>query len=164
MPRTGLATITRTQRPSQSPRDYQARLDRLRVKDYVAARMSVTEIARRMRKDKAWVSRTIRQLREENQGFIETTEGRKLVEENLADFESLVARARAEVERAPTPIAAIAALRVAGNLLQQKANYELVTGQAPKPPTPEEERRRKSLEAPWDFEWPNFGRRGGGSQ
>ena len=149
MPHTGLATISPSQRPSQSPRDYQARLDRLRVRDYVAARMGVAEIARRMRKDKAWVSRTIRKLREENQDFLETAEGQQLVHENLSYFESLVAKARGEVERASSRAEAIAALRVAGNLLQQKANYELVTGRAPKPLTPAEEREKWADENPW---------------
>lgn len=161
MPRSGLAAITPSQRPSQSPREYQARLDRLRVRDYVAARMGVTEIARRMKKDKGWVCRAIRQLRVENQDFLETAEGQRLIQDNLSYFESLVAKARGEVEKASNPAEAIAALKAAGNLLQQKANYELVTGRAPKPPTPEEERRRKSLEDPWGFEWPAFSRHSG---
>lgn len=134
-----------------SPREYNALLDRLRVKDYVAARMTVSEIARRMRKDSAWVSRTIRRLREESIGFIGTPAGQLLVHENIQQYESLVAKALGEVEKASNAAERNAALRVAGNLLRSKSDYELATGQAPKPLTFAEELQKWNEENPWEI-------------
>jgi hypothetical protein len=151
MPRTGLSNISPSQRPAQCPRDYQAMLDRLRVRDYVASRMTVSEIARRMRKDKAWVSRAIRTLREESQCFADSPEGQATIQENIRRFESLVANALGEVERASSVAERVAAIRVAGNLVRQKGEYEMVTGRAPKPLTFDEERQKWTDEHPWEI-------------
>ncbi len=74
-----------------------------------------------------------------------------MVQENIRQFESLVAKALAEVEKASNAAERNAALRVAGNLLRSKSDYELATGQAPKPLTFAEEKQRWSDENPWEI-------------
>lgn len=109
-----------------SPREYAARLDLLRVQDCLWARMKPTAIARKLGKDKAWVSRAIARIRDEQAtGFQSPTE-RELTTEHLAQLDSLIAKAIAETEG--TGKARLAALRVAMEALRQKSDYQLAIG------------------------------------
>ena len=80
-----------------SPREYQARIDRLKVQDCLWARMKPSEIARSLGKDKAWVSRTIQRLEKERETVYRSPKAETLIEENIEQLDSLLARAFAAV-------------------------------------------------------------------
>ena len=70
-----------------SPREYAARLDLLRVQDCLWARMKPTAIARKLGKDKAWVSRAIARIREEQATAFQSPTERELTKEHLAQLD-----------------------------------------------------------------------------
>lgn len=111
-----------------SPREYQARLDLLRVQDCVWARMKPAEIARKLGKDKAWVSRAIQKLETERASAYRSAEERDLIGENLRQLDSLLAKALAAAHGGKDAKTQLAALRTAADVLRQKADYEMAVG------------------------------------
>ena len=109
-----------------SPREYAARLDLLRVQDCLWARMRAAAIARKLGKDKAWVSRTIARIREEQSTAFQTPNERALIAENFAQLDSLMSRALAETE-GPAK-GRLGAIRIAMDVLRQKSDYQLAVG------------------------------------
>ena len=115
-------------RPSMSPREYQAWIDRLKVQDCLWARMKPSEIARSLGKDKAWVSRTIQRLEKERETVYRSPKAETLIEENIEQLDSLLARAFAAVRCESTSKGQLAAIRTAADIVRQKAEYQMATG------------------------------------
>lgn len=88
--------------------------------------MKPTAIARKLGKDKAWVSRAIARLRDEQSTAFQSPKERELIGEHLAQLDSLIAKALAETEVAGKT--RLAALRVAMDAIRQKADYQLAIG------------------------------------
>lgn len=127
-PPVGMAHVSPRQRPSTLPREYAARLDRLRVQDCIWARMKPAEIARQLGKDKAWVTRTIQGLETEGETAYRSPKEMELVGGNLAQLDSLLASALSIGHRQKDAKTRIAAIRVAADLLRQKSEYEIAVG------------------------------------
>ncbi len=127
-PFTGAVYARPAKRPSMSPREYQAWLDRLKVQDCLWARMKPSEIARSLGKDKAWVSRTIQRLEKERQTVYRSPKAEALIDENMAQLDSLLARAFAAVRSESKSKGQLAALRTAADIVRQKAEYEMAVG------------------------------------
>lgn len=124
----GMAQVSPRKRPSMSPREYQAWLDRLNVQDCLWARMKPSEIARHLGKDKAWVSRTIQRLEKERETVYRSPKAAELIEENMGQLDSLLARAYAAMRRDSTAKGQLSAIRTAADVLRQKAEYQMAVG------------------------------------
>ena len=111
-----------------SPREYQARLDLLRVQDCLWARMKPAEIARKLGKDKAWVSRAIQRLETERATEYRSPREAELIGDNVRQLESLLSSALAVAQREKDAKTHLAAIRTAADLLRQKADYEISVG------------------------------------
>ena len=127
-PPIGMAHVSPQKRPALSPREYQARLDRLRVQDCLWARMGVTQIARHLGKDKAWVSRTIQRLQNEQATAYRTPREAELIGEHMGQLDSLLADTMAAVRRGEKGKTQLAAIRTAADLLRQKGEYQMSVG------------------------------------
>jgi hypothetical protein len=90
--------------------------------------MKPAEIARKLGKDKAWVSRTIARLETEQATDYRSPKEAELVGENLRQLESLLASALAAAQREKDGKTHLAALRTAADLLRQKTEYEITVG------------------------------------
>ena len=64
--------------------------------------MKPSEIARHLGKDKAWVSRTIQRLENERGTVYRSPKAEELIEENMGQLDSLLARAFAALRRDST--------------------------------------------------------------
>lgn len=91
------------------------------------ARMTVSEIARRMKKDKSWVSRTIKKLQMERTTEHQSPKERELVVRNHAILESLLSKALTASERG-TAKEKLAGAKLALDVMRQKSEYELSVG------------------------------------
>jgi DNA-binding Lrp family transcriptional regulator len=111
-----------------SQREYRAMLDKLRVQDCVFARMKPSEIARRLGKDKAWVSRAIKSLEEDKATTFRRPEELPLVQENLAMLECLLAKTMRIVNMEKEPKRKLAAMRVATDMIRQRGDYQIAVG------------------------------------
>lgn len=111
-----------------SPREYQARIDLLRVQDYLWARMKPADIARKLGKDKAWVTRAIQKLESERATAYRSPEERQLISENVRQLESLLAKALAISHGGSDVKTQLAAIRTAADVIRQKSEYEMVVG------------------------------------
>lgn len=127
-PPVGMSRVTPRQRPSMSPREYQARLDLLHVQDCLWARMKPAEISRKLGKDKAWVSRAIQRLETERQTEYRSPREADLIGDNLRQLESLLSGALAVAQREKDAKTHLAALRTAADLLRQKSEYQITIG------------------------------------
>ena len=112
-----------------SPRQYAARIELLRVQDCIAARMTPAEIARHLKKDRAWVSRAIRKLQAERRAAYSTDAEQAAIDETNRDFDRLLIAAMAIHESAGATSKGLAAIRAAGEALQEKVRFQLATGQ-----------------------------------
>ncbi len=124
----GLSGISPRQRPTVSPRAYKASLDLLRVRDCLWARMRPSEIARRLGKDKAWVSRQIKKLEDDLVTAYRAPEESALVRENFAQLDSLLAKSLQLVARSKDSKRQLAAIRTATDVIRQRARYEMMVG------------------------------------
>lgn len=127
-PPVGFGHISPRQRPSMSPREYQARLDLLHVQDCIWARMKPAEIARKLGKDKAWVSRAIQRLETERATEYRSPRESELIGDNVRQLESLLSSALAVAQREKEAKTQLSAIRTAADLLRQKADYEISVG------------------------------------
>lgn len=126
-----LSSISPRQRPQAlSPRRYQARLDACRVYDLIVAGKTQAEIAVAMGKDPAWVSRTIKLIRSDFSTVFVRSETRRLIDEHLAQIESLYRQALQAAEGS-TGMAKISALRLATEVFTKRAEYQRSVGLLP---------------------------------
>lgn len=98
--------------------------------------MRPAEIARKLGKDKSWVSRAIRKLLAEKETAYATDAERAVIEETNRDFERLIVAAMAVREAAGDTEKGLAAIRAASEVLGAKVRYQLATGQIQRRDTP----------------------------
>jgi|GEM_PF-5675585 len=118
-----LSSITPRRRPQNlSPRAYQARLDLCRLYDLTLAGKTQAEIATIMGKDRAWVSRSVKRIREDFSTVFERPQATQLIDEHLAQLDSLHRQTMQTAENS-TGAAKVAAMRLAMDLLSKRAEY-----------------------------------------
>ena len=98
----------------------------MRVQEYLWARMKPADIARKMKKDKAWVSRTIKKLQDAPPPIPPT--GQEIIAEELAQLDSLIVRTRQLFENAKDAKTQLAAIRLTADLQKQKSEYQQAVG------------------------------------
>lgn len=123
----GKVSFPRKRAAGMSPRSYQALLDRCQLWDLVCMRTPQVEIAQIMRKDAAWVSRTIREIQADFATVHATPNESATIRENIARWESLFAEALRNL-RNSSGYSRISALRVAAEIHRQKAEYQISVG------------------------------------
>jgi DNA-binding MarR family transcriptional regulator len=90
--------------------------------------MRPSEIARRLGKDKAWVSRQIKKLEDDLVTAYRAPEESALVRENFAQLDSLLAKSLQLVARSKDSKRQLAAIRTATDVIRQRARYEMMVG------------------------------------
>lgn len=88
------------------------------------------EIAEAMGKDAAWVSRSVKRIRADFSSVYVRPEARQMMDEHLAQLDSLYRQALQTAESA-AGMAKISALRLAGELLTKRAEYQKSIGLLP---------------------------------
>ncbi len=114
-------------RAGLSPRAYQALLDRRELWNLVCMRTPQVQIAQIMRKDRAWVSRTLQEIQADFSTVHATPNESGIIRENIAQWESLFAEALRNLYHS-TGFPRISALRAAAEIHRHKAEYEVTVG------------------------------------
>lgn len=128
----GMSHISPRKRPSESPRAYAARLDLMHVQDCLWARMRPSEIARKLGKDPGWVSRAIQKLESERETAFRSPAEEELIQHNLGQLDSILAKAFALAHGETDPKTQLTALKTAADVLRQKTEYEMSIGSVQK--------------------------------
>jgi hypothetical protein len=110
-----------------SVREYEARRDLLELYALLDAGLRPVEIAKRMKKDPAWVSRSIQRLKTERALIFRAPEDGEIIEETLLRLQSLYQRA-ASASLALAGKEAMAAVRTAAGILHQITEYQIRIG------------------------------------
>lgn len=110
-----------------SNREYEARRDLLELHALLDSGMRPVDIAREMRKDPAWVSRSTRRLREDDALTIPRPEARELIDQTETRLNLLYQQAFRAAMNASGPTQ-IAGFRNAGALLRQLTDFRLRVG------------------------------------
>ena len=110
-----------------SVREYEARRDLLELHSLLDAGLRPGEIAKRMQKDPAWVSRSIQRLKEDRKLVFRAPQDEEIIEETLLRLQSLYQRASLASLHL-TGRDGMAALRTAGAILQQITEYQIRIG------------------------------------
>ncbi len=119
--------LPREKKAGLSPRAYQARLDLCRLWDLVCMQKSQTEIAEIMGKDAAWVCRSIKRIQADFSIVYATPTEERIISENLARLESLYAETL-RTAFASTGHTRVYGLRIAADILDQQAQYQITVG------------------------------------
>lgn len=121
--RSEMARTTPRQRPrGLTPRSYQAKVDLCRLWDLMNQGRSQAEIARKMRKDPAWVSRSIQTINDDFSTVYQRTAEKQMANDHLARLESLYKKAM-QIAEDGEGMTQAAALRTASSILRDKMQF-----------------------------------------
>lgn len=121
--RSVMARTTPRQRPQGlTPRSYQAKVDLCRLWDLMNQGRSQAEIARMMRKDPAWVSRSIQTIQSDFSTVFQRPAEKAITDDHLARIESLFSKAMRIAEDGEG-MAQAAAVRTAASLLRDRMQF-----------------------------------------
>lgn len=121
--RSEMACLTPGRRPrGLTPRSYQAKVDLCRLWDLMNQGRSQADIARLMRKDPAWVSRSIRVIQDDFSTVYQRPAEKELANDHLARIESLYSKAMRIAEDGEG-MAQAAAVRTAAAILRDKMQF-----------------------------------------
>jgi len=94
--------------------------------------MRPSEIARKLGKDPGWVSRAIQKLESERETAFRSPAEEELIQHNLGQLDSILAKAFALAHGETDPKTQLTALKTAADVLRQKTEYEMSIGSVQK--------------------------------
>lgn len=121
------STSPRNRPRGLTPRSYQARVDLCRLWDLMLQGRTQAEIAQKMGKDPAWVSRSVKRLQADTSLAFQRPQEAEIANEHLARLERLYSKALAMVEDGEG-MAQVAAIRTASTLLRDKMQFMQFVG------------------------------------